>query len=71
MLNGLSTREKARIQRRRIFEILHHFFALVDQPEDSGAGFALGSLRHHFENLLQTLNLTLGLAGMLFKALRG
>jgi hypothetical protein len=30
MLNRLGTRQKARIQRRRIFEILHHFFTLLD-----------------------------------------
>lgn len=53
MLDGLSGREEADVQRRSLLVFLHDLRAFIGNPVDRLAGLSLGLLADNFENLIE------------------
>jgi hypothetical protein len=62
MLDRLRRREQAGVKDGRALELLHNLLAFVDHPVDGVANFASSRLFDELENLLEPLDLILGLA---------
>ena len=69
MLDGLGRGDQAGVKGRGALGLRHHFLTLFDNAVDRGAGLALSALPDDLEDLLQALDLSLGLVLVLFEGL--